>query len=70
MPRIAEKLEFMTGCAVKVYAKVWIGRKAGHKKPCFLPIVSKTVSETKFLDSSRCFFDLKMETGIQNGDGT
>ncbi len=40
MPRIAEKLEFMTGCAVKVYAKAWIGRKAGHKKPCFTVMFS------------------------------
>jgi hypothetical protein len=29
MPRIAEKLEFMKGRAVKVCAKAMIGRKAG-----------------------------------------
>jgi hypothetical protein len=32
MPRITEKLEFMTGCAVTVCAKAWIGRKVEHKK--------------------------------------
>ena len=31
MIRIAEKLEFMTGRAVTVCAKVDIGRNAGHK---------------------------------------
>jgi len=31
MPRIAEKLEFMTGRAVKVCAKAGIGRKTGQK---------------------------------------
>jgi hypothetical protein len=35
MPRIAEKLEFMKVRAVKVCAKAGIGKKAGHKKPCF-----------------------------------
>jgi len=34
MTRIAEKLEIMTGRAVKVCAKAGIGRKAGHQKPC------------------------------------
>jgi hypothetical protein len=34
MIRIAKKLEFMTGCAVMVCAKVGIRRKVGHKKPC------------------------------------
>ncbi len=36
MPGIAEKLEFMTGCAVTVCAKAWIGRKAEHKNPGIL----------------------------------
>ncbi len=36
MPRITEKLEFVTGCAVKVYAKVWIGRKVEQKNPGIL----------------------------------
>ncbi len=45
MPRIAEKLEFMKGRAVKVYAKAGIGRKAGHKKSVFVQIFNKTVSE-------------------------
>jgi hypothetical protein len=31
MPRIVEKLEFMTGRVAKVCSKVGIGRKAGHK---------------------------------------
>jgi hypothetical protein len=31
MTRIAEKLEFVTGCAVKVYAKSGVGRKTGLK---------------------------------------
>ena len=35
MPRIAEKLEFMKGRAVRVCAKAGIGRKAGYKKTCF-----------------------------------
>ncbi|MHC4463361.1 MAG: hypothetical protein ACYS30_18290 [Planctomycetota bacterium] len=34
MQRIAEKLEFMKGWAVKVCPKAGIGRKEGHKKPC------------------------------------
>ena len=33
---IDEKLDFMTGRAVKVYAKAWIGRKAEHKNPGIL----------------------------------
>ncbi|GAF98277.1 unnamed protein product, partial [marine sediment metagenome] len=35
MIRIAEKHGFMKTRAVKVCAKVGIGRKAGHKKRCF-----------------------------------
>ena len=35
MPRITEKLKFVTVCAVKVYAKAGIGRKVGHKKTMF-----------------------------------
>jgi hypothetical protein len=31
MPRIAEKLEFMTGHVVKVHTKADIGRKMGLK---------------------------------------
>jgi hypothetical protein len=53
MPRIAEKLEFMTGCAVKVCAKTGIGRKAGHKNHVFLSFFNKTASKTKSLDRSR-----------------
>jgi len=51
MPRIAEKLEFVTGRAVKVCAKAGIGRKAGHKKYVFIRIFRKTASEKKFLVS-------------------
>ena len=36
MPRITEKLEFVTGCAVKVYGKVGTVRKAGHENPGIL----------------------------------
>ncbi len=35
MIKIAEKLGFMKVRAVMVYAKAGIGRKLGHKKPCF-----------------------------------
>jgi hypothetical protein len=35
MIRIAERHGFMKTRAVKVCAKVGIGRKAGHKKTCF-----------------------------------
>jgi len=35
MPRIAEKLEFIKGRAVKVCTKAGIGRKVGHQKPCY-----------------------------------
>jgi len=52
MLRIAEKLEFMTGRAVKVCKKACIGRKTGHKKPCFPAIFQKTAPKTKNLDSS------------------
>ena len=34
MRKIAEKLEFMKARAAKVCAKVGIGRKVRHKKPC------------------------------------
>jgi len=34
MPRIAEKLEFIKGRAVKVCAKARIGRKGDYQKPC------------------------------------
>ncbi len=44
---------FVTGCAVKVYAKAGLGRKAGHKKYVFSPIFNKTTSKTKILDRSR-----------------
>jgi hypothetical protein len=53
MPRIAEKLEFMTGRVVKVCTKVGIGRKVGHKKRAFVQIFNKTVSEKRILDFSR-----------------
>ena len=53
MPRIAEKLEFMTGCAVKVCTKAGTGRKAGHEKCGFVQIFNKTVPEKKILDFSR-----------------
>jgi len=36
MPKIAEKLEFMKGRAIKVCAKAGIGRKLGHKKSFFV----------------------------------
>ncbi|MFC1677781.1 hypothetical protein ACFL3G_12065 [Planctomycetota bacterium] len=53
MPRITEKLDFMTGHAVKVYAKACIGRKAGHKNRGFVQIFNETVPEKKILDYSR-----------------
>ena len=53
MIRITEKLEFMTGRAVKVYAKAWIGRKAEHKNRSFVQIFNETVPEKKILDYSR-----------------
>jgi len=34
MTKIVEKLEFMKAGAIKVYAKVGIGKKVGHKKTC------------------------------------
>jgi hypothetical protein len=48
MQRIAEKLEFMTGSAVKICTKAGTGRKAGHKKPFF----KKTASKRKSLGRS------------------
>ena len=53
MPRITEKLEFVTGCAVKVYAKAGIGRKVEHKNPGILVNLSKAAFEMKILDRSR-----------------
>jgi hypothetical protein len=53
MIRIAEKLEFMTERAVKVCTKACIGRKTGHKKPCFPAIFQKTASKSKIFDYSR-----------------
>jgi len=35
MIRIAEKLGFIRVRAVAVCAKAGIGRKVGHRKPCF-----------------------------------
>ena len=49
MPRIAEKLEFMKGQAVKVCAKARIGRKVGHKKRVFVQIFKKMSQNQKFL---------------------
>ncbi len=51
MPRITEKLEFMTGRAVKVCTKTGIGRSPGYKKNVFMRIFRKTASERRFLDS-------------------
>ena len=42
MPRIAEKLEFTTGRAVKVCEKVEIGRKAAYKKRAIIEFFAKT----------------------------
>ena len=53
MPRIAKKLEFVTGRAVKVCEKAGIGRKAGHKNLGFVQIFNETVPEKKILDYSR-----------------
>jgi hypothetical protein len=53
MPRIAEKLEFMKGQAVKVCAKARNGRKMGHKKRVFVKISKRIVSKSKILDCSR-----------------
>ena len=47
MPRIAEKLELVKVRAVKVCAKVGIGRKAGHKKPCFPAIFQRNRLENE-----------------------
>ena len=48
MPGFVKKLEFMTGCAVKVYAKAWIGRKVGTNKRVFMRFFRKTASEEKY----------------------
>jgi len=53
MLRITGKLDFMTSRAVKVYAKVWIGIKAGHEKGGFEQIFNETVPEKKALEFSR-----------------
>jgi len=47
MIRIAEKHGFMKTRAVKVCAKVDIGRKAGHKKACFPTNFNKNASKKK-----------------------
>jgi len=47
MPRIAEKLDFMTGRAVKVCTEAGTGRKAGHKKPCFPAIFQRNRFENE-----------------------
>jgi len=52
MQRIAEKLEFMKGRAVKVCAKAGIGRKVGFQKSVFVQIFNKPASEKEFLDHS------------------
>jgi len=53
MPRITEKLEFVTGRAVKVCEKSGIGKKAGHKNRGFVQIFNETVPEKKIFDYSR-----------------
>jgi hypothetical protein len=53
MPRVAEKLEFMTRRAVKVCTKAGIGRKVGHEKRGFVQIFNKAVWEKTILDFSR-----------------
>jgi len=53
MPRIAEKLEFMKGRAVKVCAKSRIERKVGHKRGVFVQIFKRNVSKSEILDYSR-----------------
>jgi hypothetical protein len=49
MLRIAEKVEFMKGRAVKVCAKAGIGRKVGHEKRVFLQIFKKLSQNRKIL---------------------
>jgi len=49
MQRIAEKLDFTKGRAVKVCAKARVGRKVGHKKRVFVQIFKIIVSIKKFL---------------------
>ena len=65
MPIIAEKLECMTGRAVKVCAKAGIGRKAGHKKCVFPPFFNKTASKTKIFD--RILIRLSMSEELNCG---
>ncbi len=52
MPGFVKKLEFMTGCAVKVYAKAWIGRKVEHKNMGILVNLQKNAFEKETLDGS------------------
>ncbi len=49
MPKIAEKLDFRKGRAVKVCAKARIGRKVRHKKRVFVQIFKKMYRNRKFL---------------------
>jgi hypothetical protein len=53
MPRIAEKLEFMKGRAVKVCAKARIGRKVEYKKCVLVQIFNKVALKVESLDNSR-----------------
>ena len=53
MQRIAEKLEFKKGRAVKVCVKAGIGIKAGHEKRGFVQLFIETVPEKKIFDYSR-----------------
>ena len=56
MPRIAEKLELMTGRTVKVCAKVGIARKVGDKTHVFLPFFKKPSRKQK-ASTVQCDFD-------------
>ena len=56
MVRIAEKLEFMKGRAVKVCVKARIGRKVEHKKRVFVQIFKNIGSKSKIIDCSRYFW--------------
>jgi len=49
MSRIAGKLEFMKGRAVKVCAEARIGRKVGYKKRVLVQIFKKLSRNRKFL---------------------
>jgi hypothetical protein len=49
MPKIAEKLGFMKGRAVKVCAKARIRRKVRHKKRVLVQIFKKMSRNRKFL---------------------